>query len=82
MDLRSRTINVALRLPMTSDLDIYRTANVLVREHGQDAPIQAAMRADELLDKGDLEGCAVFKRVIKAVEEMLSKERPPGTPLQ
>ncbi len=40
------------------------------------------MRADELLDKGDLEGCAVFKRVIKAVEEMLSKERPPGASLQ
>ncbi len=67
---------------MTSDLDIYRTANVLIREHGQDAPIQATMRADELLDKGDLEGCAVFKRVIKAVEEMLSKERPPGVSLQ
>ncbi len=82
MDLRSRTINVALRLPMTSDLDIYRTANVLVKQHGQDAPIHAAMRADELLDKGDLEGCAVFKRVIKAVEEMLSKERPPGMSLQ
>ena len=67
---------------MTSDLDIYRTANVLLKQHGQDAPIQAAMRADELLEAGDLEGCAVFKRVIKAVEEMLSKERPPGVSLQ
>ncbi len=64
------------------DLDIYRTANVLVKHHGQDAPIHAAMRANELLDKGNMEGCAVFKRVIKAVEEMLSKERPPGASLQ
>ena len=24
---------------MTSDLDIYRSANVLVKQHGQDAPI-------------------------------------------
>jgi hypothetical protein len=31
---------------MTSDLDIYRSANVLVKQHGQDAPIEAAMRAD------------------------------------
>ncbi len=67
---------------MTSDLDIYRTAQVLVKQHGQDAPIHAAMRADELLDKGDLEGCAVFKRVLRAVGKMLSKERPPWASLQ
>ena len=67
---------------MIPDLDIFRSANIFVKRHGQGAPIHAAMRADELLDKGDLEGCAVFKRVIKAVEEMLSKERPPGVSLQ
>ncbi len=67
---------------MIPDLDIFRSANVLVREHGQDAPIHAAMRADALLEAGDMDGCAVFKRVIKAVEEMLSKERPPGVSLQ
>ncbi len=30
---------------MTSDLDIYRTASVLIREHGEDAALEAAMRA-------------------------------------
>ncbi len=30
---------------MIPDLDIYRSANVLVKQHGQDAPIEAAMRA-------------------------------------
>ncbi len=44
---------------MIPDLDIYRTANVLIRDHGQDAPIHAAMRADAMLEKGDLEGQAV-----------------------
>ena len=67
---------------LITDLDIYRTAQVLVKQHGADAPIHAATRADALLEAGDLEGCAVFKRVLKAIEEMLSKERPPGTPLQ
>ena len=43
------------------DLDIYRSANVLVTRHGQDAAIHAAMRADELLEAGDLEGYAVWK---------------------
>lgn len=67
---------------MIPDLDIYRTANVLVKKHGQDAPIHAAMRADAMLEKGDLDGYAVFKRVVKATEELLSKELPAGSLLQ
>ncbi len=64
------------------DLDIYRTANILIREHGDDAPVEAAMRADAMLEKGDLEGCAVWKRVLQAAEELLSEERPPGVSVQ
>ena len=41
---------------MTSDLDIYRSANELIEQHGEDAPIHAAMRADERLAAGDMEG--------------------------
>ncbi len=37
---------------MIPDLDIYRSANILVKHHGEDAPILAAMRADAMLDKG------------------------------
>ncbi len=40
---------------MTSDLDIYRSANILVKQHGEDAPIHAAMRADAMLEAGDLD---------------------------
>ncbi len=58
------------------DLDIYRTANELIKQHGEDAPIHAAMRADELLEAGDLEGQAAWKRIIYAIEELQSKERP------
>ncbi len=36
---------------MIPDLDIYRSANILVKQHGKDAPIQAAIRADAMLDK-------------------------------
>ncbi len=39
---------------MIPDLDIYRSANVLIREHGKDAAIEAAMRADAMLEKGAL----------------------------
>ncbi len=59
---------------MILDLDIYRSAAVLVKQHGPDAPIQAAMRADEMLEAGDLDGYAVWNRVLKAVEERRLKQ--------
>ncbi len=34
------------------------------------------MRADELLEAGDLDGYAVFKQVVKAVESLLTKAAP------
>ncbi len=61
---------------MTSDLDIYRSAHLLIKRHGDDAPIEAAMRADELVEAGDMEGVAVWRRIVKAIEELLSEERP------
>ena len=63
---------------MTSELDIYRSAQLLVKILGQDAPIQAAMRADAMLDKGDLGGYAVWKRVLRAVEDLQRVEPRPG----
>ncbi len=51
---------------MIPDLDIYRSANVLVKRHAQDAPIHAAMRADAMLEAGDLDGYAVWRRIVKA----------------
>ncbi len=63
---------------MVPDLDIYRSANLLVKHHGQDAPIEAAMRADELLEAGDLDGVAVWRRILRAVEELQRAEPGPG----
>ena len=57
-------------------------ANTLVEQHGEDAPIQAAMRADAMLEKGDMDGCAVWKRALRAVGQLLSKERPTGATMQ
>ena len=55
---------------MTSDLDIYRSANLLVKRPGEGAPIEAAMRADAMLEAGNLDGYATWKRVLRAVEEL------------
>ncbi len=53
-------------------------ANVLVKRHGQDAPIHAAMRAGATPEAGDLDGAAVWRRVLRAVEELQGTEPGPG----
>ncbi len=63
---------------MILDLDIYRTANLLVKRHGQDAPIHAAMRADAMLEKGDMDGDAVWKRILRAAGELQRVDSGPG----
>ncbi len=67
---------------MTSDLDIYRSANLLIKQHGEDAPIFAAMQADKCLEAGDLDGKAVWMGVIRAIKELLNQQPPSSdTPL-
>ncbi len=63
---------------MIPDLDIYRTANLLVKHHGEDAPVEAATRADPMLEAGDLDGYAAWKRILKAVEELQGTVPKPG----
>jgi hypothetical protein len=59
------------------DIDIWRAADLLVKQHGGDAAIVAAQRADELLDAGDVEGQVVWKRIVAAVNELQRSVRHP-----
>ena len=52
--------------------DIWATANVMIKRFGDDAPIEAAMRADELAGEGDLAGAAVWKRIKRSIELLCS----------
>ena len=52
---------------MNSEREIYAVANTYIREHGEDAVIQAAMHADTMLDAGDMEGQLVWLLVIEAI---------------
>ncbi len=47
---------------MIPDLDIYRSAQVLVKQHGEDAPIHAAMQADAMLEAGERPLCYHCRR--------------------
>lgn len=68
-------------MSVTDDKDIYRSAHVLIREHGDRAAIEAALRADKMLARGDLGGLAAWKRILKAVDVLQAKERPEGAPV-
>ena len=59
---------------MTDDVDIYRAAQVLIDQHGDEAAIHAAMRADELMEAGDMEGAATWRRILTAIDVLRSKE--------
>ncbi len=54
------------------EIDIYRSANVLICQHGENAALEAAMRADAMLERGDSDGCAAWKRILRATETLLS----------
>jgi hypothetical protein len=67
------------RRAVTSVLDIYRTANILIQQYGPaDALLMAAKRADALLELGDVDGQRVWKGVLRAVEELVRVERKVG----
>ena len=59
---------------MVTDLDIYRSAKLLIDQHGDEAPIHAAMQVDAMLDAGDKEGRGVWRRVLEAIKELLRTE--------
>lgn len=61
---------------MIPEIDIFRIANLFVRQYGEDAAIQAAMRHDDLLARGDLDGASVWKRVLAAINVLLATDRP------
>ncbi len=59
---------------MIDDLTVWRAAKLLIDEHGEDAPTRAAMKADALLDEGDLDGSAVWRQILAAIEKLLREE--------
>jgi hypothetical protein len=53
---------------MFSDLDIWRAANLLIRQHGADAELEAGRLQDLMLDRGHDEGRLVWARIKRAIE--------------
>ena len=61
---------------MPDEIDIYRSANLLIKQHGDDAAIFAAMQADACLEKGELDGKVVWLAGIRAIAELQDTQVP------
>ena len=55
---------------MVPETDIWRAANLLIRRHGANAELEAAKRADLMLDRGDDGGRLLWMRIRRAVEDL------------
>jgi hypothetical protein len=63
---------------MLSDWELWACASHYVKKHGEDAPLFVAMRIDELMEAGQLEGAKNFRAIVRRINQLL--ERPEGTP--
>lgn len=63
-----RTVDNGVRM---FEIDIYGTARRLVDEHGDAAPVHAAIRAAELFTEGDSEGYSAWKRIAEMTMDLL-----------
>jgi hypothetical protein len=56
-----------------SDKEIWTAANQVIQQY-EDAEFHASMRADELLEQGDVDGHLVWMRILKAIRSLTEIE--------
>ncbi len=64
------------------DIDMCRAAKLLIEKHGDEAATIAIKRATEMLDAGDVDGHAVWKRTLQAIEQLESTKPGPDDLVQ
>jgi hypothetical protein len=60
-----------------SDLDISRSANLWLEQHGEAAVPKAREMAAALRDQGDVDGADLWLRVIVAIEDAVARSGGP-----
>lgn len=60
-----------------NEIDIWRSAQLFLEKHGDEAALFAAMRADALLEEGDPEGCRAWQRIQLAIISLQRKTPHP-----
>jgi hypothetical protein len=52
------------------DPDILRAAKLMIDQHRDEASRRATRRADDLEKGGDSSGCAIWRQIVTAIEEL------------
>jgi hypothetical protein len=54
----------------------------MVKRYGEDAATQAALRADELMAEGAVEGAASRRRIVTTIEQLQAEKPAEGETFQ
>ena len=62
--------------------DVWQAALALIRRYGDNAMLEAAERADQLLDEGDMAGAETWHRILDAIERLQAQKPVEGEKVQ
>jgi hypothetical protein len=65
----------------STSVDIWRAALLMVKRYGADAVLEAAARAEQLMDDGDMAGCTTWQRILDAIERLQAQRPAEGEPV-
>jgi hypothetical protein len=57
---------------LMEEIDIWRSANLMIQQHGPNAIVEAAKRQIALLEKGDITGAAVWAQIALAIDKLMA----------
>ena len=63
---------------MISEADIWRSALTMVKRYKADAMLEAAARADHLLEDGDWRAAITWHRIVDAIERLQAQKPAEG----
>jgi hypothetical protein len=66
------------RLAEVSEIDVWRAADQLIRQFPEDPELEAAQRADQAYEAGDMFNFRLWTRITKALGELLNKRPDNG----
>jgi hypothetical protein len=64
-------------VPSLTSWELWACANALIEQHGDDAAIFAAQRADALLEQTDLDGARTWRGIVRRINELQAKASGP-----
>ena len=74
---RARCRSVTTKPLPISERELWACAQKIINRHGRDAEWHAAVRADELLSDGDLDGQRVWKAILARIVDWRRESLPP-----